>query len=164
MNPTHKDVVVDMISRSFADKGDLTTLAQVTYDDLFEHVTILWESLLKANLSFVVIDTSREQDDQIIGACLNFDARSAEAEPLCAIASATRANMDTDKKNEEESAMIYNTKGDAVEPEMSVVEFLQAVEEPLKDEYLPDALGRTIYTSLLGTSAKLNPAENVKVL
>ena len=163
MNPTHKDVVVDMISRSFADKGDLTTLAQVTYDDLFEQVTILWESLLKANLSFVVVDTSREQDDQIIGACLNFDARSAEAEPLCAIASATRANLDTDIQNEEYPETIYDTKEDKEVP-MTVVEFLQAIEEPLKDEYLPDALGRIIYTSLLGTSAKLTPADNVKVL
>ena len=163
MNPTHKNVVIDMISRSFADKGDLTTLAQVTYDDLFEQVTILWESLLNANLSFVVVDTSREHDDQIIGACLNFDARSAEAEPLCAIAAAERAYVDTDMQNDEDPAMNGDIKEEKEVP-MTVVEFLQAVEEPLKDEYLPDALGRTIYTSLLGTSAKLSPSDNVKVL
>lgn len=40
MTAEHKDVVVDMISRSFADKGDLTTLAEVTYEHLFEQVTI----------------------------------------------------------------------------------------------------------------------------
>ena len=60
-----------MISRSFADKGDLTTLAQVTYYDLFEQVVILWESLLQANLSFVIIDKSKNQDDEIIGRILN---------------------------------------------------------------------------------------------
>ena len=34
----HKEVVVDMISRSFAEKGDLTTLANVTYDNIAEQV------------------------------------------------------------------------------------------------------------------------------
>ena len=34
----HKDTVVDMISRSFADKGTLTTLANVTYNDIAEQV------------------------------------------------------------------------------------------------------------------------------
>jgi hypothetical protein len=163
MNPTHKDVVIDMISRSFADKGDLTTLAKVTYEVLFEQVTILWESLLNANLSFVIVDTSKERDHQIIGACLNFDARSAEAEPLCAISAATRANVDTGLQNEEDPAKIDGPEEEREVP-MTVVEFLNAVEEPLKDEYLPDALGKTIYTSLLGTAAKLSPADNVKVL
>ena len=37
----HKKVVVDMISRSFADKGDLTTLANVTYDNIAEQVSTL---------------------------------------------------------------------------------------------------------------------------
>ena len=32
----HKEIVMDMISRSFADKGDLTTLAGVNYDGLYE--------------------------------------------------------------------------------------------------------------------------------
>ncbi len=36
----HKDVVVDMVSRSFADKGDLTTLANVTYENLYQQVSI----------------------------------------------------------------------------------------------------------------------------
>ena len=161
MNSAHKEVVVDMISRSFAEKGDLTTLAQVSYNDLFEQVTVLWESLLNANLSFVVIDHSKNENDQIIGACLNFDARSAEAEPLCARGAFERAHIDNDKKNEvvtnEDDAM------DEIQVPMTVVEFLQAVEEPLKDEHLPAALGKTIYTSLLGTSAKVSPAENVKV-
>ena len=34
----HKEVVVNMISRSFANKGDLTTLANVTYDNIAEQV------------------------------------------------------------------------------------------------------------------------------
>ena len=152
MNKTHKEVVVDMISRSFADKGDLTTLAQVTYDDLFEQVTILWESLLSANLSFVVVDPERKSTERIIGAVLNFDARSAEAEPLCACAAFERADVEADMNINNET-----------EVPMTVVEFLQAVEEPLKEEYLPAAKGKTIYTSLLGTSNKLSPAENVKV-
>ena len=46
---------------------------------------------------------------------------------------------------------------------MSVVEFLDAVEEPLKDQYLPEARGKTIYASLLGTAADLSPVDNVKV-
>ena len=45
----------------------------------------------------------------------------------------------------------------------TVVEFLQSVEEPLKDEHLPAGLGKTIYTSLLGTSSKVCAADNVKV-
>ena len=161
MNSMHKDVVVDMISRSFAEKGDLTTLAQMTYNDLFEQVTILWESLLKANLSFVVIDQSRNKNDQIIGACLNFDARSKEAAPLCAISTFERANIDNDDNNKDST-----NEDDAMTEKqvpMTVVDFLESVEEPLKDEHLPAALGKTIYTSLLGTSAKLSPAENVKV-
>ena len=34
-----KDTVVDMISRSFADKGDLTTLANVKYEDIAEQAS-----------------------------------------------------------------------------------------------------------------------------
>ena len=164
MNSTHKDVVVDMISRSFAEKGDLTTLAKVTYDDLFEQVTILWESLLDANLSFVVRDSNREEDDQIIGACLNFDARSKEAEPLCAISAFERANVDVEMEDDEDNQAGKEKDDDEKEVPMTVVEFLQSVEEPLKDEHLPAGLGKTIYTSLLGTSSKVSPADNVKVI
>ena len=46
--------------------------------------------------------------------------------------------------------------------QMSVVEFLNAVEEPLKEKHLPLEKGRTIYTSLLGTAADLSPTDNVK--
>ena len=46
---------------------------------------------------------------------------------------------------------------------LTVVEFIDAIEEPLKDQYLPEAAGKTIYASLLGTAADLTPAENVKV-
>ena len=155
MNEAHEEVVVDMISRSFADKGDLTTLAEVSYDDLFEQVTELWESLLSANLSFVVVDPERTGSDRIIGAVLNFDARSKEAEPLCACAAFER-----ERKNKEKAGMIVEDEYDGT---ITVTEFLQAVEEPLKEEHLPVAKGKTIYTSLLGTSAKLSPVENVKV-
>ena len=209
MNSSHEVVVIDMISRSFAEKGDLTTLAQVTYDDLVEQVEVLWEKLLEANLSFVIIDKSKNQDDEIIGACLNFDARSEEAEPLCACARFSRE--EAKKKKDEESRRTNLSIGDGkgpgikddvvdsidlvidrifdidekrnfnlpkkddansrsnqgnaekTEDRASVVEFLQTLEEPLKDEYLPKPLGKTIYTSLLGTSAKLAPGENVKV-
>ena len=34
----HKEIVIDMISRSFADKGDLTTLANVSYENIAEQV------------------------------------------------------------------------------------------------------------------------------
>ena len=167
MNSNHKAVVVDMISRSFAEKGDLTTLAKVTYDDLYEQVTILWESLLEANLSFVIRDSTREEDDQIIGACLNFDARSKEAEPLCAISAFERANVDIEMNDEEEQSdnnEEMDDKKEEKEVPMTVVEFLQSVEEPLKDEHLPVGLGKTIYTSLLGTSSKVCAADNVKVI
>ena len=46
---------------------------------------------------------------------------------------------------------------------MSVVEFLDAVEEPLKDEHIPPGKGHFIYTSLLGTASDLSTAENVQV-
>jgi hypothetical protein len=45
---------------------------------------------------------------------------------------------------------------------LSVVEFLDAVEEPLKEQHLPPGKGNFIYTSLLGTSEDLSTAENVK--
>ena len=63
---------------------------------------------------------------------------------------------DANSRSNEENAEI-------TESHTSVAEFLHNVEEPLKDEYLPKPLGKTIYTSLLGTSAKLAPGENVKV-
>ena len=49
----HKDTVVDMISRSFADKGDLTTLANVKYEDIAEQVSIflLYSSELRSLLA-----------------------------------------------------------------------------------------------------------------
>ena len=155
MSEAHEEVVVDMISRSFADKGDLTTLAQVTYDDLFEQVTALWEILLSANLSFVIVDPERVGSDKIIGAVLNFDARSKEAEPLCACAAFERER----KKKEKAGMNMENEDAGTI----TVTEFLQAVEEPLKEEHLPVPKGKTIYTSLLGTSAKLSAADNVKV-
>ena len=58
LEPEHKKVVLDMISRSFAEKGDLTTLAAVSYDVLQEQLDILWPALLEAKLSIVVKDKS----------------------------------------------------------------------------------------------------------
>jgi len=163
----HKEVVIDMISRSFAEKGDLTTLANVTYDVIAEQVQVLWASLYKAGLSIVIKD-----GEKIIGACLNFDARSEEAAPLCANAAFSR-NMptknDENNLNVDENEMKMITADDSAPKHeesavpMSVVEFLDAVEEPLKDQYLPEARGKTIYASLLGTAADLSPVDNVKI-
>lgn len=46
----------------------------------------------------------------------------------------------------------------------SVVEFLDTIEEPLINLHLPEAKGKTIYASLLGTAANMTPVENVKVI
>ena len=51
LKPAHKDQVLDMISRSFAEKGDLTTLADVTYNDLMEQLEMLWSSHIDDNLT-----------------------------------------------------------------------------------------------------------------
>ena len=45
---------------------------------------------------------------------------------------------------------------------MYVAEFLDAVEEPLKDAHIPQGKGNFIYTSLFGTAADLSTAENVQ--
>ena len=45
-----------MIARSFANKGDLTTLASIGYKTLLDQLDGLWDALLKANLSIVVQD------------------------------------------------------------------------------------------------------------
>ena len=66
LKPEHKDKVLDMISRSFAEKGDLTTLADVTYNDLMEQLEMLWFSLLEANLSIVITN----KEGVPVGACL----------------------------------------------------------------------------------------------
>ena len=56
LDPSHKQVVLEMIARSFANKGDLTTLASIGYKTLLDQLDGLWEALLKANLSIVVLD------------------------------------------------------------------------------------------------------------
>ena len=66
-----KEVVLDMISRSFADKGDLTTIASVSYDNIREQMVILWQSIQAAGLSLVILN----KDNEVIGSCINFDAR-----------------------------------------------------------------------------------------
>ena len=50
-------------------------------------VAILWRSLIEAGLSIVV---RRGASGELIGACLNFDARADEAQPLCACAAFSR--------------------------------------------------------------------------
>ena len=92
----HKEIVMDMISRSFADKGDLTTLANVNYDHIKDQMEVLWHSILAANLSLVVRDSA----GQLIGSCINFDARSEEAEPLCATSAFSRAMTDEERREE----------------------------------------------------------------
>ena len=61
LEPDHKQVVLDMISRSFADKGDLTTLAAVNYQALLEQLEILWVAMLEAGLSIVVKNKEGER-------------------------------------------------------------------------------------------------------
>ena len=50
-------------------------------------MAILWRSLIDAGLSIVV---RRGASGELIGACLNFDARADEAQPLCACAAFSR--------------------------------------------------------------------------
>jgi len=154
----HKKVVLDMISRSFAEKGDLTTLAAVSYEVLQDQLEILWPALLEAKLSIVVKDKS----GRLIGACLNFDARSEEAAPLCAQSAFSRNMTEEERKAEREARKKRIADGEEEVP-MSVVEFLDAVEEPLKDGHIPPGKGHFIYTSLLGTAKDLSTAENVQV-
>lgn len=52
---------------------------------------LLWESLLESGLSLVIKDS---KSGQIIGSCLNFDARSDEAAPLCACGAFSRTMKD----------------------------------------------------------------------
>ena len=137
----HKEVVIDMISRSFSDKGDLTTLADVTYDVMKNQLESLWLSLLTENLSIVVYD----KNEQPVGACINFDARSKEAEPLCA-RSAFARNMPNEH---------VTIRSEGEEVPMSVVDFLNEIEGPLKDQHLPKEKGKYIYTSMLGTAKGL---------
>ena len=136
----HKDTVMKMISRSFADKGDLTTLANVSYDHMMDQMETLWTSILNAGLSFVV----KNSGGDLIGSCINFDARAEEAEPLCATSAFTRNMKEEERKGDREYPV------DDVP--MSVVNFLEVIEHPLKDQYLPTEQGQYIYTSMLGTA------------
>jgi len=159
LQPEHKETVLDMISRSFADKGDLTTLAAVSYDNLKDQLDFLWDSLLTANLSIVI----KKKGGKLIGACLNFDARSEDAAPLCASSAFSRNMTDDERKQERELKKQTRDSLNTNDVPMSVVEFLDAIEEPLKDQHLPNETGKFIYTSLLGTAADLSTAENVQV-
>ena len=141
----HKDVVMDMISRSFADKGDLTTLANVNYDHIKDQMETLWTSILNANLSLVV----KNADGDLIGSCINFDARADEAAPLCATAAFARNMTDEERREERKKRRRERTEEDVP---LSVVDFLEVIEHPLKDQYLPQDRGQYIYTSMLGTA------------
>ena len=68
LDPSHKQVVLEMIARSFANKGDLTTLASIGYKTLLDQLDGLWEALLKANLSIVVLDKAG-QIPQLVKEC-----------------------------------------------------------------------------------------------
>ena len=105
----------------------------------------------------------KNQSGDLIGACLNFDAQSEEAEPLCACGAFAR-NM---PENEDDNgAVIVNHESLDVPEEapMSVVQFLNEVEEPLKRQHLPSGKGQFIYTSMLGTAKNLITAENVQAI
>ena len=142
----HKEVVMDMISRSFADKGDLTTLAQVNYDHIKDQMEALWTSMLAANLCLV----ARNSAGDLIGSCINFDARSEEAEPLCATAAFSRTMTEEERREERKRRRREREEGEEVP--LSVVDFLEVIEHPLKDKHLPQEKGQYIYTSMLGTA------------
>ena len=42
LEPPHREQVLEMVSRSFADKGDLTTLASVSFDNIRDQLDTLW--------------------------------------------------------------------------------------------------------------------------
>ena len=48
------------------------------------------------------------------------------------------------------------------EAPMYVVEFLDAVEEPLKEAHIPQGKGNFLYTSLFGTAPHISTAKNVQ--
>ena len=125
-----KDLVMDMISRSFADKGDLTTLASVSYDNIRDQMAILWQHILEAGLSLVILN----KEENVIGSCINFDARAAEAAPLCATAAFSR-DM-TDEERREQRRQRRGQREEQEEVPMTVVDFLEAVEHPLKDKVI----------------------------
>jgi non-ribosomal peptide synthetase component F len=145
LNEEHKDVVIDMISRSFSEKGDLTTLADVTYEVITDQLEVLWKSMLAEKLSIVIYNKT----GQVVGACLNFDARSKEAEPLCARSAFARSLPN------EEIRVRNGSEPNGQEIPMSVVEFLNEIEAPFKDQLLPKEKGKFIYTSMLGTARGL---------
>ena len=130
-----KEVVMDMISRSFADKGDLTTIASVSYDNIREQMVILWQSIEAAGLSLVILNKHNE----VIGSCINFDARSEEAAPLCATAAFSRDLTEEERREQRRQRRSVREEQDKEEQEeeqvpMTVVDFLEAVEHPLKDK------------------------------
>ena len=58
---------------------------------------MLFQALLSAGLSVII---KGKRSEAIVGACLNFDARSKEAEPLCACAAFSRNNVNKNGENE----------------------------------------------------------------
>ena len=51
---------------------------------------------MEAGLSVVV----KRKDGKIVGACLNFDARSKESAPLCAVSAFSRNNVQNELSSE----------------------------------------------------------------
>ena len=122
----------------------------------------MYDGILNAGLSYVV-----KEGDKILGTMINFDARANDAAPLCACAAFQRnmpdGNFVNELNPEGQEAQEAPKEDDTDEIPMSVLEFLEAVEQPLKEQHLPVGLGKTIYASMLGTAKDLSPAENVKV-
>ena len=75
-------------------------------------VTVLWRSLIEAGLSIVVKRAAAASEEQLIGACLNFDARADEAQPLCACAAFSRSQriMQAEEQKAAESSKSYQTE------------------------------------------------------
>ena len=109
---------------------------------------------------------------RLIGACLNFDARSEEAAPLYAQRAVSRnvvgshfeliCHRQLKERKTETKARKKRIADGKEEAPMYVVEFLDAVEEPLKEAHIPQGKGNFLYTSLFGTAAHISTAENVQ--
>ena len=68
-------------------------------------IDVLFQALLTAGLSVII---KSKKSNAIMGACLNFDARSKEAEPLCACAAFTRNNVNNNEENEESILFLFS--------------------------------------------------------
>nr|ATB56363.1 Ebony2 [Leptinotarsa decemlineata] len=73
LQPSHKNIVSDMIAASFYEKADLEQWikSDVSLSDYYELIDKLWEPLLEKKLSFII----KTKSGEIIGTALNFDVR-----------------------------------------------------------------------------------------